>query len=73
MDRIDLLKENQDLKKELEKHKKALDKACKRFAEIHEDGGMCEYTYCPLENDNDYCDEQCGMVECWKEWCLKDE
>lgn len=71
MDRIDLLKENQNLKKELEKHKKALEKACKRLVKICDSSGTCDDIHCPLEDDN--CNEECGIVECWKEWCMKDE
>lgn len=60
MDRIDLLKENQDLKKELEKHKKALDKACEELEEYDELISEEHGTECKNKNE-------------WKEWCMDDE
>lgn len=75
MDRIDLLKENQDLKKELEKHKKALDKTCKRLAEIGKKAVMCDHIYCNVDDkfDTSTCRTQCENIEVWKGWSMKDE
>lgn len=75
MDRIDILKENQDLKKELEKYKKALNKTCERLAEIGKKTVMCDNIYCNVDDkfDTSTCRMQCENSECWKEWGMKDE
>lgn len=75
MDRIDLLKENQDLKKELEKYKNALNKTCERLAEIGKKTVMCDHIYCNVDDkfDTSTCEMQCGIFDNWKEWCFKDE
>ena len=60
---IDLLKENQDLKNELEKYKKAFDKACSQLEKdsMHKvDTGYYRKT-------------SFFNKEKWKVWCLKDE
>lgn len=63
MDRIDLLKENKDLKEELERHKKALDKACMQLER--------ESMY---KVDSDYYGKTSFFnKESWKDWSMKDE
>lgn len=64
MDRIDILKENQDLKK-------ALEKACGKISKMCKDSNKCNGLYCP--NDRTHCMYQCENAESWKEWCMDDE
>lgn len=57
--------------KKIEKLEKALDKACRRLVKMCDDSGTCDDIHCPLEDNN--CNEECGIADKWKEWCLKDE
>lgn len=54
---------------EIERYKKALDKACEYIAELTE---SCPYDVHEVELD--YCiDCQTECAKCWKEWCMKDD
>ena len=67
-DRIDLLKKIDNLDK-------ALDKACKRLAEMGKKAVMCDHVYCNVDDkfDTSTCRMQCENAESWKAWCMKDE
>lgn len=57
---------------ELQKYKKALDKACKKLSTVIDIEGCNQF--CEDSLDCDCCNEyNCSMSKWWKEWCMENE
>lgn len=68
-DGSDYKKSVDTLQELVEKHKKALDKACKLIADY---SGSCPLDSYDINLD---CEDRCesNTKDCWKAWCLQDE